>query len=98
MLTRSAAIGVCVAPLNGTELSVPKEGVSDADGSDRLVPILYVGIMRIPLRRDVLDPDGVAIVHAQGERRRPAGDVLRSPPLNDVDQHHDNSNYQQDVN
>jgi hypothetical protein len=47
--TRSAANGVGVAPLDGTELGFSEEGVGDADGSDRLVPILYVGIMRIPL-------------------------------------------------
>ena len=37
--------------------------------------------MGIPLRRDVLDRDGMAVVYAHGERCRLAGDVLRSPRL-----------------
>ena len=45
------------------------------------MPVGQVGIMRIPCRRNVLDRDGMLVVHPQGERRRPTGDVLRSTIL-----------------
>ena len=35
--------------------------------------------MSIPLRGNVLERDGMAVVHAYSERRCPAGDILRSP-------------------
>ena len=60
-------IGIGIAPLDGTERGVAEEVVEDADGSQRLVLVGDVRVVRIPMRRDVLDRDGVAAVHAKGE-------------------------------
>ena len=70
-----------LAPFDGAEPGASEEGVGEVEGFYRLVRSWQVGIVGIPLRRDVLERDGMAVVHAYGERRRPAG---RCSPIPDA--------------
>jgi len=70
-----------LAPFNGAESGAAEEGVGEVEGLHRLVRSWQVGIVGIPLRGDVPEGDGMAVVHTHGERCRPAGDVLRSSML-----------------
>ena len=70
---------VSAAPLDSAEPGVAKKSVNEADGSRRLVTVSLVGILRIPAGRDVLDPEGVTAVNANGESHVQAGDGLPSP-------------------
>jgi hypothetical protein len=70
-----------LAPFDGAESGASEEGVGEVEGSHRLRRVGQVGIVGIPLRRDVPEGDGMAVIHAHGEGRRPAGNVLRSPIL-----------------
>ena len=72
------AAGARCAPLDGAEIDVAEEVVSDADGSYRLVPVGQIGIVRIPMRFDVLDADSVTAVNTHRERRVPAEDLLQT--------------------
>ena len=70
------AAGAGCAPLNGAEIDVAEEVIGHTDGSHRLMPFGQRGIVRIPMRLDVLDADSVAAVNTHGKRRVPAEDML----------------------
>ena len=75
----SGSATVSAAPLDSAEPGVAKQSVNKADGSHRLVTVGPVGILRIPDGRDVLDPEGVTAVNANGESHVQAVDGLPSP-------------------
>jgi hypothetical protein len=51
----SGSAVVITSPFYGAEPGLAKQGVKDADGSNRLVTVSPVGILRIPDGRAVLD-------------------------------------------
>ena len=75
-LPGSATVGV--APLDSAEPGVAEQGIDEAVSSRCLVYVGPVGIIRIPARCNVLDPESVSAVYANGKPRVQAADIFRS--------------------
>lgn len=60
---------VSTEPLDGAETGVAKQSVNEADSSRRLVTGSPFGTPRILAGRDVLDPEVVTAVYANGATR-----------------------------